>query len=70
MTRKYDIGETYIINHSRKGIFGLKVTGQDGEWLHGVVAGGTAKAMLGYNFREAGEEITVRKSQIRSAANG
>ena len=62
---KYENGQVYIINHSRKGKFGMLVTGQDEEWLHGKVAGGQTNAIMDYNIKETGEDITVRKSFIR-----
>ncbi len=64
----YQNGQTYIINHSRKGKFALHVESQDDEWLHGYVAGGTANAMLDYNVKETGDKITVRKCHILVAA--
>lgn len=63
----YENGNTYIINHSRKGTFGIRVDSQDDEWLHGEVVGGTARAMMDYNVKEKGEAITVRKCFIRTA---
>lgn len=61
----YENGKTYIINHSRKGTFGLHVESQDDEWLYGYVAGGTAKAIMDYNVKETGERIAVRKCLIK-----
>lgn len=60
----YENGQTYIINHSRKGRFAVHVESQDEEWLYGYVAGGTANAMMDYNVKEKGEQITVRKCFI------
>lgn len=60
---KYEIGKTYNINHSRKGKFGIIVTGQCDTWLSGTVVG-TAGAMMEYNVKDDGESITVRKSLI------
>lgn len=65
---EYENGTVYILNHTRKGTFGMLVESQDDEWLHGKVVGGTAKAIMAYNVKEAGEPITVRKCHIRSAA--
>ncbi len=59
---EYEIGATYIVNHSRKGKFALRVDSQDDEWLTGEVVGGTAKAIMDYNIKEKGDPITVRKS--------
>jgi len=63
----YVEGSTYLISHTRKGRFFMRVTGQFDEWLSGVVVAGTAKAMLDYNVKEAGDEVTLRKSFITSA---
>lgn len=63
----YENGQVYIINHTRKGTFGMRVDSQDEEWISGEVVGGTADAMMDYNIKEKGEPITVRKSLIRTA---
>lgn len=63
----YAEGATYLISHTRKGRFFMRVTRQSDEWLSGVVVAGTAKAMLDYNVKEAGDEVTLRKSFITSA---
>lgn len=53
-------GEIYEVRHSRKGRFRLKITRLDGEWITGQIVSGVAKALLRYNVREEGEEITIR----------
>lgn len=63
----YQVGATYLISHTRKGRFFMRVTGQSDECLNGIVVAGTAKAMLDYNVKEAGDEVTLRKSFITSA---
>ncbi len=63
---KYENGQTYIIDHSRKGKFAMTIERQDDEWLYGYVAGGTAKAIMDYNVKEKGEEITARKCFIKN----
>lgn len=60
------VGKTYKINHTRKGRFSIRVESNDGEWVKGLVVSGKAGAMMAHNEREAGEEITVRKSLISS----
>ena len=60
-------GKTYLVKCRRKGTFVMRVDGQDKEWAHGVVVGGKARAMLDYNERTAGDEITVRLSFLESA---
>lgn len=55
-------GKTYFVNHTRKGTFFMKLTGQCDEWATGEIVGGEAKAMMDYNVKEKGESITARKS--------
>lgn len=64
---KFEVGKTYRVQHSRKGTFILLVTSKTDEWVTGTIMEGTAKAMLDYNVREAGEDITLRLSFINSA---
>ena len=61
---EYIIGQTYIVNHTRKGKFAMRVTEQDDEWIVGVIVSGTANALIRDNVRGKGEEITVRKSLL------
>lgn len=60
----FEIGKTYRISHSRKGIFSLRVTEVCDEWLSGIVVDGRAKAMMYYNEKGEGEPITMRKSFV------
>lgn len=64
---EYEVGATYLISHTRNGRFFMRVTGQSDEWLNGVVVAGTAKAMLDYNVKKAGDEVTLQKSFITSS---
>ncbi len=57
----------YRIKHSRKGTFEILVTDQNAEWLTGQITTGKANAMLSYNRKCPGDEITVRKRFIVSA---
>lgn len=62
-------GKTYKLNHLRKGEFVLSVISQDSTWVSGVIGvivSGKANAMLSYNVKETGEEITVRKEFLLS----
>ena len=56
----FKAGKIYRVRHSRKGIFTVKITGTEGEWVHGVIWHGMAKAMLNYNEKLEGDEITMR----------
>jgi len=58
----FEEGKIYKVRHSRKGIFHLYVLNQDDTWLTGRIIKGHAKAMLEYNEKYVGDEITVRKS--------
>jgi len=60
-----EIGKTYVVSHSRKGKFTLHVTSMSDEWVTGVIVDGTAGAMMEYNEKYKGEELTARKSFIR-----
>jgi hypothetical protein len=55
-----EIGKKYKVIHTRKGEFWMRATAVSGEWLTGTITDGIARAVLYYNEREEGEEITVR----------
>ncbi len=68
-----EVGKTYAVDHQRKGKFVMQVTSRDDEFVTGIVVQGKAKAMMRYNEREVGEEVTVRESFGRwteSSLNG
>ena len=67
MSVQVENGKTYNVHYSRKGKFALLVSSQCEEWISGTIVSGTALAMMDYNIKEAGEEITVRKSFLYSA---
>ena len=54
------VGGEYEVRHSRKGTFRIKITALRGEWIDGIISDGTAGAMMSYNVRGEGEEITIR----------
>lgn len=56
------VGNQYKVVHDRKGTFYMLVTNisQGGEWIHGIVKGGVARANLPYNEKSEGDNITVR----------
>ena len=62
MTTSLQVGKTYTVNSSRKGVFAGRLMGFDDTWATVLITDGKAKAMLEYNERETGEEITVRRS--------
>jgi len=64
---KLENGKTYLVNHSRKGTFAMRVNSQCETWVHCVVTGGTAKAFLTYNEAHKGDEIGLRISHLLSA---
>ena len=57
-----EIGKTYLINSQRKGTFFARLTYVNDEWATGIILAGHAHAMMEYNERDKGEEITVRRS--------
>lgn len=61
-TTAIEAGRTYRINSSRKGTFIGVVTSLDDTWATVLITNGKAQAMMEYNEREAGEEVTVRRS--------
>ena len=63
-----ETGKTYKLTHSRKGTFVFFCESQDTDFAHGHVVSGRAKAMLPENERERGEELSIRKDFITSAA--
>lgn len=55
-------GKAYKVVSQRKGTFIGIATNVNEEWVTVLITGGKAQAMLSYNEREAGEEVTVRRS--------
>ena len=53
----------YEVRNDRKGTFRMRVTRIDGEWISGIITEGLANAMVFYNVRHVGEEVTVRACQ-------
>lgn len=60
-----EIGKIYKIKHERKGEFIIKLLSHDDEWVTGELTDGTAKAVMNYNFKYKGEELTIRKSLVK-----
>lgn len=60
-------GKTYLIQHSRKGTFMMKVKSQDSNFTYGVMAAGKACAMMEHNERFKGDDIGVRTAFITNA---
>lgn len=72
-TEKLKTGATYMVHHTRKGKFSMRVINDAGTFVDGVILHGHAKAILRSNELWPGQEITVRKSLanfylIKSAA--
>jgi len=61
-TQEIQVGKTYRVNSSRKGTFTGKVTAINGEFADILITSGRAGAMMEYNEREEGEQVTVRMS--------
>ena len=56
------VGKTYKVVSQRKGTFTGVATHISDEWATVLITHGKAAAMLDYNEREQGEEVTVRRS--------
>lgn len=61
-SQKVETGKVYKCIHSRKGTFHGRVVSQDDEWVTVEIVQGIASAILSYNVREEGEEVTCRRS--------
>ena len=55
-------GKIYLVNSQRKGTFMGRLIKNDDTWADFTIVGGKAKAMIDYNEREKGENVTVRKA--------
>ena len=60
-----EVGKIYLVNSQRKGTFMARMTRVDDMWATGIITGGYARAMLDYNERDTGEEVTMRRSLCR-----
>jgi hypothetical protein len=61
-TTNIEVGKTYKVVSQRKGTFTGMATQVSDEWVTVLITTGKAMAMLDYNERDAGEEVTVRRS--------
>ncbi len=59
------VGAVYVVDHSRKGRFTVRVLSVSDIWLTGEIVEGYAAAMLDYNERGRGDEITIRDAHAR-----
>ena len=55
-----EVGKEYECRNSRNGTFAMRVTSVSDCWITGTVTQGEAGAILAYNMRGLGEEVTVR----------
>lgn len=60
-TTNLTVGNTYRVASTRKGKFTGKLISADDTWATLEITKGKADAMLPYNVREKGEEVTVRR---------
>jgi hypothetical protein len=58
-----EIGREYEVRHTRKGTFCMRVEKLYDCWISGVVTLGVATAVMSYNVKDEGDEITVRDTQ-------
>lgn len=59
---KLQNGATYKVKSQRKGSFTGLLIHHDETWATIEITDGKAQAMLAYNERSMGEEVTVRRS--------
>lgn len=64
---KLEVGKAYKIKHSRKGSFTAVITKQCDTWTTGVITNGYTNAIMDYNIREQGEEVTFRSEWTQMA---
>jgi hypothetical protein len=57
-----EVGKTYEVRNQRKGTFTGRITKIAGEWVSIKITSGVAKAVIRYNVRDVGEEVTVRSA--------
>lgn len=62
MAKEIEVGKQYVINSSRKGVFNGKLIHQNDEWATFEITSCKANAMMEYNVKYEGEQVTVRKS--------
>jgi len=60
-------GKEYIITHTRKGMFAMRVDSQDDTWVNGVIVGGATSTMMAYNEKEKGDNLSIRREFIMQA---
>ena len=57
-----EIGKIYLVNSQRKGTFTGKLIHESDDFASFEITHGVAEAMLDYNIKGKGEEVSVRKS--------
>lgn len=57
---KLEVGKTYLCDHSRKGLFVMKVDDVGKEFAAGEIVTGKTHALLPENVKGSGERIAVR----------
>lgn len=60
--QQIEVSKTYKVVSQRKGTFIGVATDVSDEWVTVLITSGKAEAMLDYNVREQGEQVTVRRS--------
>ena len=56
-----EIGQIYNVNSQRKGKFTGQLVSFDDTWATFTILKGVAKAMLDYNVKHEGEDVTCRR---------
>jgi hypothetical protein len=70
MDAELKIGETYAVEHERKGKFKIKVTEFDKDFVHGIMVDGFADAIHDCNKKYVGDQIVIAQSHAKFFAFG
>ena len=56
------VGKLYELHHSRKGTLKVQVDAVNNEWVTCTIVDGVAKAVMSYDVKYEGDELTVRNT--------
>ena len=57
-------GKTYTIHHVRNGIFTMKITSIDDQYINGIVEDSRTAAMFSRDQCEEGDQITIGRDLV------
>jgi hypothetical protein len=58
-----EVGQTYVVHHSRKGTFTVRMLAVYDDWIEGEVVDGEVK-YLARPYGESGEKVSMRRSLV------